>query len=130
MLGFKDDSVESCQRTVAFAKSLGLDYLSVNIVSPLMGSSVRRELKADRKIEQDRAGFDTFGNRDVVETPRLSKRDLLKLRNGAVRSFYFRPSWLSRRLLAIRSVEELLIHVTEGLGILYRLLTQPSFLRR
>jgi anaerobic magnesium-protoporphyrin IX monomethyl ester cyclase len=129
MLGFKGDTYESCLETCRYAIDLDLDYVSINIVTPLMGSSIREEYKKEAFFRESRTGFDTAGIKGVIGTANLTREDLIRLRSQAVQGFYLRPKYLLRRLLRIRSWENLIIQLNEGLGVFLNLLRQKALTR-
>lgn len=116
ILGFDEDTRESCLRTIELALELDLAYASFNIATPMMGSSVRDIFRA-KGLLSDTTGYDTAGLMKVAGTSHLTADELLGLRNLATRRFYFRPAYLWRRLRRLRGPEELLIKLVEMSGI-------------
>lgn len=129
ILGFKEDTKESCLKTIHLAADLGLDYVSVNIATPLMGSAFRNQYKESGQLKQSATGFDTAGLNEVMDLDRLSAQDLVWLRNYAVQFFYLRPSYIWRKIKRISSLEEILIKANEGWGIVLNLIKQKRRLR-
>ncbi len=118
MLGFPEDTEKSCDRTIDFAIELQLDFLSVNLATPLMGSSIRNRYVAEGVIAAGATGFETTGTHCAVATPALTASQLIRIRQKAVRRFYFRPQYLVRRILSVRSWDEFLLKATEAVGLI------------
>lgn len=116
ILGFDEDTRESCLRTIELALDLDLAYASFNIATPMMGSSVREIFKA-KGLLSDETGYDTAALNKIAGTGNISAAELLDLRNLATRRFYFRPAYLWRRIKRVRSAEEFLIKLVEMSGI-------------
>ena len=128
ILGFKEDTKESCLRTIELAIELNLDYASFNIATPMMGSSIRADYKENKLIHQTDTGFDTAGLNEVFQFGTLTAKDLLWLRNYAVQRFYLRPSYILKRLSKSSSLEEIFIKANEAYGIIINLLQQKRSL--
>ena len=124
MLGFAEDDRDSCMRTVELAVELDLDYASFNIVSPMIGSSIREDYKKKGLISDESVGFETTGTIAVSATPNISPSELMELRSLAVRRFYLRPSYFLKRLKALRGPEDFLIQANEGYGVILRLIQE------
>ncbi len=113
ILGFDQETEESVKRTVDLALRSPLAYASINIATPLFGSSLRDKARLEGRLEGRADGFDTAGN--TVLGASAIPPDLLKaLRREASRAFYLRPSYLWRRLTRIRGVEHLAIQALEA----------------
>ena len=55
-----------------------------------------------------------------MPTMALSRARMLELKRRAIRQFYLRPGYLTRRLLGIRTLHELRSQVVEGWALLRR----------
>jgi len=121
ILGFKEDTIESCMKTIQLTIDLRIDYTSVNIATPLMGTAIREEYKALGRIRQGETGFDTAGLSGVVDLDKLTAKDLIKMRNHAVKRFYMRPSYIWKQICKTSSIEELRIKIDEAMGIFINL---------
>lgn len=115
---------ESVDGMVEFAARIGLDYASFNILSPLFGSRYRRDLVRSRSLDSRDAAWDTSG-----ETGEASP-ELLRLRDRAVRGFYFRPAYLLGRAAKLRTLGELRIQLGEMAGLCRNLIASSLRLAR
>lgn len=129
ILGFKEDTLESCRRTIELSVELDLDYASFNIATPMMGSSIRDYYKTKGVIGDQSTGFDTAGLNKIHGTEALLPADLLRLRNTAVRRFYLRPSYWWKRLKQVRGLEDALVKLDEAYGIVLNLAKQERTLQ-
>lgn len=129
VIGFKEDTKESCLRTIELSLQLDLDYASFNIATPLMGSSIRKDYEERNLIQQGSMGYDTAGLNEVFDFGSLKARELIWLRNYAVKRFYLRPSYIWKRLRKNTSIEELLIKANEAYGVVYNVFKQKRALR-
>ena len=118
IIGLPNETKSDIEKTIRLSKKLGIDYASFNIAAPLAGSSLRHDAIEDGRIKMgDEKHFDSFGYSKVLPNGALSEKEILALRNKAVRQFYFRPSYLIRRLLSITSFEHFLIQAKEMVSI-------------
>jgi anaerobic magnesium-protoporphyrin IX monomethyl ester cyclase len=117
VLGFEEETWKTCLETIDLLLDLNIEYASINIATPMLGSAIRERKKERGVIAEGSLGFDTAGLVRISETSHLSARELQKLRSLAIRRFYLRPSYLFKRLFRVKSIEELGIQLEEGWGI-------------
>ncbi|MDI6756528.1 MAG: radical SAM protein [Endomicrobiia bacterium] len=120
ILGLPEDTDETLAETLDFAVSLPLDYASFNVAVPRHGTSLRREALDDGLIGRDFAQMDQSGSEIAMRTKNLSREDVLAFRRKMVRAFYLRPSYLSGRLMKIRSVGDLLFQLRHAVALVKR----------
>lgn len=121
IIGLPNETREDILKTIKLAKSLKIDYASFNIAAPLAGSSLRADAMKDGRIKPgDENHFDSFGYHKVLSNGVLSGKEILALRNKAVRDFYLNPSYLFKSLFRIRSIEHFLVQFQEMLQIFYK----------
>jgi radical SAM superfamily enzyme YgiQ (UPF0313 family) len=126
IIGFDEDTRESCLASIELAVELDLHFASFNIAVPLMGSSFRDQRKKTDGFAGESTGFDTAGLVKVCSTKNLTPEELVALRKHAVKRFYFRPSYFLKQLKSVRGVEELLIKMDEGLGVVVNYIKQRA----
>lgn len=124
ILGFPGEDAESCRRTAAFAVELDLDYASFNIATPLVGSAFRDQFAQRGLLGSGASGFDTAGENRVAGNGVLDADELLALRAEACRRFYFRPSYLWKRLRAVGGFEEFSLKAVEGFWVAWQAVRQ------
>jgi uncharacterized radical SAM superfamily protein len=114
MIGLPGETRHDILKTIDFSKKLKLDYASFNIAAPLAGSSLRKDAILDGRIgDGEEKHFDSFGYNKVLSNGVLSSKEILDLRNFAVRTFYLRPWYLLKSFTRIRSLEHLMIQLEE-----------------
>lgn len=89
--------------TIRFARELDLDYAAFGSLAPLPGTEVYQMINDPGKNDFSRHTM--FNISYVPES--MTKGELEKLLSLSYRKFYFRPSYILRRLLKIRSFEDL-----------------------
>jgi anaerobic magnesium-protoporphyrin IX monomethyl ester cyclase len=118
ILGLPEDTEDTMRETVAFARELDCDFASFNIAVPRMGTPLRQEAIRDGLISADLMTMDQTGSSIAMPTKHLSRDQLKKFRNEAIRDFYLRPRYLWRRLRGVSSWYELREHLSEGWALL------------
>jgi len=105
MIGLPGETPELAQKTINFAKELDVDYAQFSITTPHIGTQLYEDakkygkLKVDfNKFTQHSAIFVTNGYKNAHEVEKMAKR--------AFREFYFRPKYLIKQILKIRSLED------------------------
>lgn len=92
ILGLPSDTKDTIAQTIAYAKRLNTFIAQFHICTPLPGTPFYYELK-DRIFETD---LEKFNNFEVVfRHDHLDKDELLKLRERAFVSYYFRPRYIA-----------------------------------
>ena len=118
ILGLPQETKETCLQTIRFAKEIDCDYASFNIAVPRPGTELRKTAIREGLIQQEEIEFDHSGGRVPALSYSLSKEDLINLKKKAIREFYLRPSYILKKLLAIKSFTELREHIRESIGLL------------
>ncbi|MBI4718020.1 MAG: radical SAM protein [Planctomycetes bacterium] len=105
MLAFEDDTEEDVRRTIRFARSLGADYASFNVVNALPGTALEQRARREGFLLEQPTDY-SFATSNIRHR-HLTSDQIRRLYREAVRSFYLRPSMIFRRLRRVRSVHEL-----------------------
>lgn len=114
MLGFYEDDQESIDTTLRLSRDLDLDYVSYNVVMPFIGTQMRRELLDNNVINDSLRKMDNVSMPPVMDTCSISRDKLQEIKIRAYRDFYFRPSYILKRIIAIRSLYETSMLLKEG----------------
>ena len=113
LVGMDGETRETVNRSIAFAKEAKLDYLQVNVATPLPGTSFgRRQDKKGRN--SDPRSFRWFGAA-TGETEGLGPDELIRESRRFYREFYLRPSYVVGRLRSRRGLHSLASHARLGL---------------
>lgn len=117
MLGVPGETLDSARQTIQYAKALDPDYASFNMAVPRMGTRFRAETIADGFTDESVDILDNSVAFPTIETDTLSREEVWKLRNEAIREFYMRPKYLWRRLTGVRSGQEFMGSLKEGASL-------------
>ena len=110
MLGHPIDTLETIEETIAFAKSLPLDYALFTITTPLPNTELFEICKSVGKlVHTDLSKFSAW--EAVYEPPGVSAKQLTAKHREAYKTFYFRPSYIFRQLKNIRGIDDLRRHI-------------------
>ncbi len=90
ILGLPGDSTESINKTIAFARSLNLDFAQFYCATPFPGSPLFQTAKDNQWIKN--LNFESFRQDNaVMALPGLVPETVNRLRKKAYRSFYMSP---------------------------------------
>jgi radical SAM superfamily enzyme YgiQ (UPF0313 family) len=119
VLGLPWETRETAMDTIEFAKKLDGDFVDFNIAYPLPGTEYFEIAKDSALCDLNSlSGFD-YAN-PLVRSFHLSTEELIELRKKALKSFYFRPRYVARTLLNIRSMKVFNSYLYSGLRLLYK----------
>jgi pyruvate-formate lyase-activating enzyme len=104
LLGLPGESAEDARRTIDFATSLPLDYVSFNVFSPLPGTSLGTPFL--ERAEADGPAHDRSAS-PPASYCQIPAEELTSLRRQAYLRFYGRPSYLLGQLARVHAPGEL-----------------------
>ncbi len=90
ILGFVQDTLETMQRTINYAKFLNPFLAQFDIMTPYPGTRFFKEIEP-RLLTRDWTRYTTY--HPVVKLDHISSEDVLRFKDKAYREFYFRPAW-------------------------------------
>lgn len=120
ILGLPEETRQTAMETIDFLKQIDCDFASFNIAVPRAGTELRQNAIQEGLISSDLTVMDQSGT-DIdigMASHHLSPGEIGELKHLALRTFYLRPSYLLRRLTAIRSWYELTEQIREGFYML------------
>jgi len=111
ILGLPGETKELTQQTIDFAKKLNPDYVKFNLAVPYPGTKMYEDaIKEELLKSLDWERFTSFSSMGIYEPIYIPKgmvgSDLVKFQKKALRQFYFRPSYIFKRLLRMRRKDE------------------------
>lgn len=106
IFGNPGETVESMRRTIDFAKELEPDIVMFNILVPLPGTEIHKWAK-EKGYLRTRNWQDYDAANVMVELPTVASDEINRMYRTAHREFYFRPRYLLRRLMKLRSLEDI-----------------------
>ena len=109
ILGIPVETYAQGLETIRFAKELNPDYAQFSILSPFPGTKLYEEAKAKGWYQEVEANnpFDKDQKRPVLISEHWSEESLRKILRQAHRSFYFRLSYVLRKLRSIRGFKQM-----------------------
>jgi anaerobic magnesium-protoporphyrin IX monomethyl ester cyclase len=109
ILGYPGETKESAQRTINFAKEINPNTAAFFIAVPYPGTELFR-LALEKKYIKKPINWLTFAplSREMppMDIPNMTRKELLALKKKAYRSFYLRPSYILRKLLEVRNIDD------------------------
>ncbi len=111
LIGLPEETKDMIEETIRFAKKLDPDFVSFNFAVPRFGTPLREEAIKRNLIAKDENIMDQSGYKITMGTHALDRKEVQKLKRKAIVSFYFRPNYLLKRLLALRSLTEFKLHL-------------------
>ena len=117
LIGLPGETEQTIRRTIDFAKELDCDFASFATVDPYIGTKLRDDAIEAGYITDDETQFDG-GAFTAIGTEQLSKEQVWRLRNKAVREFYFRPSFILKKLRMARRPSTVWGYALDALTIL------------
>jgi len=124
MLGSPGESEEDIKRTVEFAREIDPDYVQFTVTIPTPYTDLYENALA--------GGFRRDYLREYARSPRgtpklyfwnerFTDEELIGFRNYAYRRFYFRPQYVLKSLIRLRSFSEMRRKLAMGIGLMKEL---------
>lgn len=105
LFGIPGETYEEALRTIAFACELDPDVANFHCITPFPGAELHDNVGRYGTLSNDLRDYTYQGAAFVPFT--MTRRQITELRQIAFRRFYSRPRFLLRRLLGIRTVNDL-----------------------
>jgi len=122
MFGNLGETREDMRATIDFALSVNADFAQFSVTIPYAGTEMYDEARAEGIITTDywgdyaRSPVPDFMPPQLVENL-VDRRTLLKMRDEAVRRFYFRPRFILKELASLRSASEFVRKARMGMQL-------------
>jgi len=111
IVGYPGETKEDILATRKFLKNLDLDYIQVYCSVPFPGSPLYDEAKESGWIASD--DWSMFEqNFSIIETPYISAKEVMRLREEIIKDFYLDPRKILKTLFKIRSPREALFFIS------------------
>lgn len=128
ILGLPGEKVSDIMQTIELAIELDCDYVSFNNAIPIVGTDLRDKVISENLVE-NMNDLDTYDGSftPTIETDELTRDQVDRLRSYALRKFYFRPSYIYKRIKAVRNVFQIKMLFLEALRLIKNLFfSKPS----
>jgi radical SAM superfamily enzyme YgiQ (UPF0313 family) len=127
IFGIPGETFDDALATIDFAVSLNPDLANFHAITPFPGTPLHNRAAEFGTVSGDLRDFTFQGAAFVPHS--MTRDEILRARQLAFRRFYSRPSFLLRRLAAIRSLEDCRTAIT-GLRSLFWLWIDRMLFRR
>jgi len=109
MMGIPGETEREIKETINFAKSLDVDFALFSIATPYPGTELYQIAQSLGKIPKSwENSFYTLGSSEsIISLCDLDSEILRKYQKIAYRSFYFRPIYIRKKLLKLKSPKTL-----------------------
>lgn len=114
IIGFPEDTRESCLKTIRFAKQINCDFASFHVAVPRAKTPLRKKALQLGLAEPKLLSMDQSGSFIAMPSQKLTREEILRLRAKAVKDFYLRPGYLLNRIASCGSAKEMLEQIKEG----------------
>lgn len=134
MLGLPTETREEMEETVRFAIELDIELATFTLFVPLPGTAeYRRALKSGTFTDPEYFLHKIIPEFNFLDNPiyvpeGMTAGELLSIHRRAYNRYYLRPGMLIRKLISIRSAEELHNLLNGGLTLVKNAISNPKFL--
>lgn len=125
VLGLPGETKKTMEETIKFAIKLGGDYAQFAAATPYPGTELYQEAKERGWLKINNWSDFEVSENCVLEYPDLKAGEIVEACKRAYKRFYFRPDYMLKRILKIRSLAELFQLIKGGISLIKR-----SFFRR
>lgn len=105
MFGIPGETYEEGLQTIKFAVKLNPDMANFHAITPFPGTYLFDNLDRFGTISDELSDFTYQGAAFIPRT--MTREDIQKLRQIAFRKFYLRPSFMLKKLMGMRTVNDL-----------------------
>jgi radical SAM superfamily enzyme YgiQ (UPF0313 family) len=119
MIGLPGETPALAKETIKNAIELDPDYAQFLITCPYPGTKLQKEISQGKWGKFIDSDFEKNHMFDVTWLPYGYKNvdELKKMERYAYRKFYFRPSYIIKRILKIRSIEDIRRYIKGGTAL-------------
>ncbi len=117
MFGIPGETFEEGLQTIEFAVDLNPDMANFHAITPFPGTYLYDNLDRYGKISDELTDYTYQGAAFIPYT--MTRDEILQLRQIAFRRFYSRPSFILKKLLELRSLNDLLVAVKSVKSLFY-----------
>lgn len=104
MFGIPGETFEEGLKTIEFAVDLNPDIANFHAITPFPGSYLYDHLDEYGTVSEELTDYTYQGAAFIPHT--MTREEILRLRQTAFRRFYSRPSFIMRRILELRSLND------------------------
>lgn len=119
ILGLPEEDKSAIIKTIEFAVKLDTDFVSFNTLVPRAGTPIRRYAVESGWVSNSDIVMDQSGIYTIMGNELLASGEIMELKKYAVRRFYSRPLYISKRLLGVRTLYEFKRLLVDGKEVLF-----------
>jgi len=108
IFGLPGETPETAEQTIRFMLDLDLDYMQCYCAVPYPKTELGEMAKAQNWIRAEKWSDYDFGGNSILETETMTPEQVDYFRRSAFRRFYFRPSYILKKLLYDVSIRQTL----------------------
>src|SRR5210317_232785 len=127
LFGIPGQTYEDGLKSIEFALELDPDIANFHAITPFPGTELYDNIAQYGTMSEDLTDYTYQGVAFVPHT--MTRDEIAQLRQLAFKTFYSRPSYLWRRLLALRSMNDLLA-AWQGVQSLFWLQAKKNLFKR
>ncbi len=127
MFGIPGETFEEGLQTIQFAIKLNPDMANFHAITPFPGTALYDDLEQFGTISDDLTDFTYQGAAFVPFT--MTRRQILQLRQLALKRFYSRPSFILRKLLQMRNWHDFMVAAKSAKSLFWLWRKNDLFLR-
>jgi len=127
LFGIPGQTYEDGLKSIEFALELDPDIANFHAITPFPGTELYDNIEKYGTMSDDLSDYTYQGAAFVPYT--MTREEIAELRQLALKRFYSRPKFLWRRLLALRSMNDILA-AWQGLKSLFWLKSQKGLFKR
>ncbi len=128
MFGIPGETFEEGLQTIEFAVTLDPDMANFHAITPFPGTYLYDNLERFGTVSEDLTDFTYQGAAFIPKT--MTRDDIHKLRQIAFRKFYLRPSFLLRKLLDLRTINDVKVALKSVKSLMWLALRFDLFSKR
>jgi anaerobic magnesium-protoporphyrin IX monomethyl ester cyclase len=109
ILGIPVETYDDALNSIKFAIDIGVDYADFHVLSPMPGTLLYEQTRADGSYREVHAQnfIEKDPKRPVIVSENWSEEQLVSIIAEAHKRFFMRPGYILRRLMSIRSFGDL-----------------------
>lgn len=107
ILGFPGETIETIQDTINFALSNDIDYATFYLPQAYPGTKLYEIAKKEMALDSDFSNYLITGKIPSYINKNVGLDKLQLFQKQAYRTFYKRPSYIAKKILNIRSIEDI-----------------------
>jgi len=106
IIGIPGETEKEIKETIRFAKSLDIDYALFSIATPYPETELYQIAKSLGKVPEtwENSFYTLVNSENTISLCDLDSEILRQYQKKAYRSFYFRPSYMGKKLLKMKSL--------------------------